>query len=68
MDEIRPTYNRSTFRGILKNPAFLTATFGLAEITFALGGISAWVPTFLHRAERALRGERQPGGERDYRN
>jgi MFS transporter, Spinster family, sphingosine-1-phosphate transporter len=48
-DEIRPTYNRSTFRGILKNPAFLTATFGLAEITFALGGISAWVPTFLHR-------------------
>lgn len=50
MDEIRPTYNRSTFRGILKNPAFLTATFGLAEITFALGGISAWVPTFLHRA------------------
>ena len=48
-DEIRPTYNRSTFWGILKNPAFLTATFGLAEITFALGGISAWVPTFLHR-------------------
>ncbi|MGB7266908.1 MAG: MFS transporter [Terracidiphilus sp.] len=48
-DEIRPTDNRSTFWGILKNPAFLTATFGLAEITFALGGISAWVPTFLHR-------------------
>jgi MFS family permease len=35
---------------IFKNPAFLTATFGLAAITFALGGISAWVPTFLHRA------------------
>lgn len=34
---------------IFKNPAFLTATFGLAAITFALGGISAWVPTFLHR-------------------
>lgn len=34
---------------ILKNPAFLTSTFGLAAITFALGGISAWVPTFLHR-------------------
>ena len=49
-DEIRPAYNRSTVKGILKNPAFLTATFGLAEITFALGGISAWVPTFLHRA------------------
>ena len=38
------------FFKLLRNPAFLTATFGLAEITFALGGISAWVPTFLHRA------------------
>jgi MFS family permease len=38
------------FFKLLKNPAFLTSTFGLAEITFALGGISAWVPTFLHRA------------------
>ncbi len=36
-------------RKILMNPAFLTSTFGLAAITFALGGISAWVPTFLHR-------------------
>lgn len=35
---------------IFKNPAFLTSTFGLAAITFALGGISAWVPTFLHRS------------------
>jgi MFS transporter, Spinster family, sphingosine-1-phosphate transporter len=48
-DTYRPASNRSTFWGILKNPAFLTATFGMAEITFALGGISAWVPTFLHR-------------------
>jgi MFS family permease len=37
------------FFELLRNPAFLTATFGLAQITFALGGISAWVPTFLHR-------------------
>jgi MFS family permease len=36
-------------RKILTNPAFLTSTFGLAAITFALGGISAWVTTFLHR-------------------
>ncbi len=34
---------------LLSNSAFLTATFGMAEVTFALGGISAWVPTFLHR-------------------
>jgi MFS family permease len=35
---------------IFRNPAFLTSTFGLAMITFAMGGISAWMPTFLHRA------------------
>ena len=48
-DHIKPTYNRTTFLGVLTNPAFLTATFGLATLTFAMGGISAWVPTFLHR-------------------
>ncbi len=31
------------------NPAYLTATLGLAMLTFAMGGISAWVPTFLSR-------------------
>jgi MFS family permease len=35
---------------LFRNPAFLTATFGLAAITFAMGGIAAWMPTFLHRA------------------
>ncbi|MGO8758659.1 MAG: spinster family MFS transporter [Terracidiphilus sp.] len=34
---------------LFRNGAFLTSTFGLAAITFALGGISAWVPTYLHR-------------------
>lgn len=48
-DQVRPAISRSSFHGILKNPAFLSATFGLAMITFALGGISSWVPTFLHR-------------------
>ena len=32
------------------NPAFLTATFGMAMMTFALGGLQVWMPTFLHRA------------------
>jgi len=35
--------------GLFRNPAFLTATFGLATLTFAMGGISAWVPNFLER-------------------
>lgn len=48
-DHIRPTLDRTTVSGLFTNPAFLTATFGLATLTFAMGGISAWVPTFLHR-------------------
>jgi len=49
-DHIRPTLERTTFLGLFTNPAYLTATFGLATLTFAMGGISAWVPTFLHRS------------------
>jgi MFS family permease len=48
-DRTRTTAGRASVLGLFRNPAFLTATFGMAEITFALGGISAWVPTFLHR-------------------
>ena len=48
-DHVRPTADRSTVLGLFRNPAFLTATMGLATLTFAMGGISAWVPTFLHR-------------------
>jgi MFS family permease len=48
-DHIKPTHNRTTFWGLFTNPAFLTGTFGLATLTFAMGGISAWMPTFLHR-------------------
>lgn len=40
---------RSTVAGLFRNPAFLTATFGLATLTFAMGGISAWAPKFLER-------------------
>jgi MFS family permease len=49
-DHIQPTLNRSTFRGLFSNPAYLTATFGLAALTFAMGGISNWVPEFLRRS------------------
>ena len=48
-DHIKPTLTRTTFLGLFTNAAFLTGTFGLAALTFAMGGISAWVPTFLHR-------------------
>ncbi len=48
-DHIRPSLNRNTVAGLFRNPAFLTATFGLAMLTFAMGGISWWVPEFLRR-------------------
>lgn len=48
-DHVKPTHNRTTFRGLFRNPAYLTASFGLAALTFAMGGISNWVPTFLNR-------------------
>jgi MFS family permease len=48
-DYIRPDRNRATFLGLFRNGAFLTATLGMAMLTFAMGGISTWVPTFLHR-------------------
>jgi MFS family permease len=40
---------RDTFRGLARNPAFLSATFGMAMMTFSLGGLQVWMPTFLHR-------------------
>ncbi len=49
-DGLSATADRATFAGLFRNPAFLTATFGLAALTFAMGGISAWMPTFLHRS------------------
>ena len=48
-DRVPETEVRATVRGLFRNPAFLTATFGLAALTFAMGGISAWVPEFLRR-------------------
>jgi predicted MFS family arabinose efflux permease len=48
-DHIQSTASRSTFRGLFTNPAYLCATLGLAALTFAMGGISAWMPTFLER-------------------
>jgi len=47
------TIERTTFHGLLRNPAFWTATLGMAMMTFAIGGISAWMPTFLER-ERGI--------------
>ncbi len=49
-DHIQTDRSRSSFLGLFTNGAFLTGTLGLAALTFAMGGISTWVPTFLHRS------------------
>ena len=36
-------------RDLARNPAFWTATLGMAAMTFALGGVQVWMPTFLSR-------------------
>ncbi|HUD57435.1 MAG TPA: MFS transporter [Terracidiphilus sp.] len=49
-DHRKATRKRATFWDLFTNPAYLAATFGLAMLTFAMGGISAWVPEFLRRS------------------
>jgi MFS family permease len=48
-DSLAPTLNRATLRGLTHNPAFWTATLGLAMWTFTVGGISTFLPTFFVR-------------------
>jgi MFS transporter, Spinster family, sphingosine-1-phosphate transporter len=48
-DALHKAPERDTLKGLARNPAFLTATLGMAMMTFALGGLQVWMPTFLHR-------------------
>ena len=36
--------------GLARNGPYLYATLGMAMVTFSLGGISAWMPSFLERS------------------
>ena len=38
---------RDTIRGLFSNPAFWTANLGMAMMTFSLGGLQVWMPSFL---------------------
>ena len=46
-DSLKETPERATVLGLARNPAFLTATLGMAAMTFSLGGIQVWMPQFL---------------------
>lgn len=47
-DSLEQTPERGTVLGLALNPAFLTATLGMAAMTFSLGGIQVWMPQFLY--------------------
>ncbi len=49
IDSLPETASRGTLRGLRHNGAYWTATLGMAMMTFALGGLSVWMPTFLSR-------------------
>jgi MFS family permease len=48
-EEHIPVDVRTLLLGLARNGAFLTATFGMAMYTFAVGGMQVWIPTFLQR-------------------
>ena len=41
--------DRHTLAELFQNRAYLSAILGYAAVTFSLGGISWWMPSFLHR-------------------
>jgi MFS family permease len=41
---------KMVWRNLGRNPPYLYATLGMAAVTFSLGGISAWMPSFLQRS------------------
>jgi predicted MFS family arabinose efflux permease len=38
-------------RGLARNPAYLCSIGGYAAVTFTTGGLSNWMPSFLHRVD-----------------
>jgi MFS family permease len=47
-DSVKETPERASVWGLARNPAFLTATLGMAAMTFSLGGLQVWMPKFLY--------------------
>ncbi len=48
-DRLSETPERASVLGLAGNGAFVTATLGMAMMTFCLGGLQVWMPTFLNR-------------------
>jgi sugar phosphate permease len=43
-------HSLQTVRALLRNRAYMSSVLGYAAVTFSLGGISWWMPSFLHRS------------------
>ncbi len=48
-DHLADSFERGSLRGLLHNKAYWTVTLGAAMMTFAIGGLQVWMPTFLVR-------------------
>jgi len=48
-DHLAHSFERDSLKGLTRNGAFWTASLGMAMMTFAVGGMQVWMPTFLSR-------------------
>lgn len=48
-DHVALTAERATLAGLAKNGGFWSCSLGMAMMTFAVGGMQVWMPTFLAR-------------------
>ncbi len=48
-DHVADSAERGTVLGLFRNKAYWTITLGAAMMTFAIGGMQVWMPTFLTR-------------------
>ncbi len=46
-DHMADSAERGSIRGLTRNKAYWTITLGAAMMTFAIGGLQVWMPTFL---------------------
>jgi MFS family permease len=47
----KPKADKASILSLATNKAYLTSILGYAAVTFSLGGISWWMPSFLHRVD-----------------
>jgi MFS family permease len=48
-DHLADSVERGTILGLFRNKAYWTISLGAAMMTFAIGGLQVWMPTFLTR-------------------